>query len=261
MKIDTHIHTREGSPDGVVSIRKTIELLKNKNYDGMIVTDHNSYEGYKSLINNNTKENLDNFVVFKGVEYDTKDAGHMIIILPANIDVNIFTHKGMSAKDTIKIVNALGGIIGPAHPFDYSKLGMLNNVRWLKNQDIIKDFDFIEGFNACGSVIGNHQSKLLSKKYNKPMFGGSDSHKTSSVGNAYTILPEKVKNEGELIQLIKSLKYGETQVDGGYFEGTIQNKLGFVYKAGLGAFCVAGSVSGHFSAKKAIAEAIALSVL
>lgn len=260
MKIDTHIHTREGSPDSIVDIRKTIEMLKNKDYDGMIVTDHNSYEGYKCLMNDSTQECLDNFVVFKGVEYDTKDAGHMIIVLPADVDVNIFTHKGMAAKDTIKIANALGGIIGPAHPFDYSKLGMLNNVRWIKNQDIIKDFDFIEGFNACGSVIGNHQSKLLSKKYNKPMFGGSDSHKTSSVGSAYTILPKKVNDEGELIELVKSLKYGETQVDGDHFTGTLYNRLGFVYKAALGAFCIAGSVSGHFSAKRAIAEAIALSV-
>ena len=38
MKIETHSHTREGSPDGVVGIEKTIEILKEKKYDGMIIT-------------------------------------------------------------------------------------------------------------------------------------------------------------------------------------------------------------------------------
>lgn len=256
MKIDTHTHTKEGSIDSIASINKTIEILKEKEYDGMIVTDHNSYEGYKKISNN-----VKDFVVIKGIEYDTKDAGHMIIILPTDKDVDIFTYKGMGVKDTIKIVKNLGGIIGPAHPFDFSRLGMFNNIKWLTNPEIIREFDFIEGFNSCGSVLGNHQSKLLAKKFNKPMFGGSDSHKLISVGKAHTILPEKINNEDELIELTKTLKYGDTNVNGDYYNGALHSKLGFVYKAALGTFCIFSLISGHFSAKKAIAEAIALSLV
>lgn len=257
MKIDTHIHTKEGSTDSIVNIRKTIEILKEKNYDGMIVTDHNSYNGYKKISN----DVIQDFLVIKGIEYDTMDAGHMIIILPSDKNVDIFTHKGMKIKDTIKIVKNLGGIIGPAHPFDYSKLGIFNNIKWLTNYNTIKDFDFIEGFNACGSVLGNRQSKLMAKKFNKPMLGGSDSHKLVSVGKAYTILPKKIKNENEFIDLIKSLNYGDTEVDGDYYNGALYNKLGFIYKAALSTFCTLSLISGHFSAKKAIAEAIALSLI
>ena len=93
------------------------------------------------------------------------------------------------------------------------------------------------------------------------MFGGSDSHKLISVGKAHTVLPKKIKNENEFIDLIKSLNYGDTEVDGDYYNGALHNKLGFVYKAALGTFCIFSLISGHFSAKKAIAEAIALSLL
>lgn len=255
MKIDAHTHVREGSADSIVSISKTIEILKEKGYEGMIVTDHNSYQGYKA------SKNQDDFVVIKGIEYDTRDAGHMLIILPTKVDVDIFTNKGMTIKDTVKIVHSLGGIIGPAHPFDYSKLGMLNNAKWMKNVNIIKHFDFIEGFNACGSLLGNKKSHLLAQTFNKPVFGGSDSHKVASVGKAFTLLPERINNEDELISLTKSMSYGETYASGEYYLDAMHNKLGVVYNMGLTLFIGFGKLSSHMSAKRALSEAISLSLI
>ena len=49
MIFDMHCHTAEGSPDAVVSIEATIRELRRKGYDGMLVTDHNSYKGHNSL--------------------------------------------------------------------------------------------------------------------------------------------------------------------------------------------------------------------
>lgn len=255
MKIDTHTHVREGSPDSIVGINKTIEILKEKKYDGMIVTDHNSYEGYKAHVKD------DNFVVVKGIEYDTVDAGHMLIVLPSAVEVDIFTHKGMTVKDTIKIVKSLGGIIGPAHPFDYSKLGMLNNSKWLKNLEVLEEFDFIESFNACGSPLGNKKSQILASKFNKPVFGGSDSHRVASVGKAYTLLPETINNEDELISLTKSLSYGQTHASGDYYMDAMHNKLGYIYKVGLTLFVSMGTLSARMTAKKALAEAVSLSLI
>lgn len=256
MKIETHAHTKEGSLDGRVSIFNTIDILRNNGYDGMIVTDHNSYSGYSHI-----KENYDDFVIFKGIEYDTSDGGHMLIILPKGVQDNIFTHKGMSVKDTIEVVHNLGGIVGPAHPFDYYKLGIMNNAKWLRNLDVIKDFDFIETFNACGSKIGNHKSKSLAKLFNKPGFGGSDSHRTDVVGKAHTILPEKVKNENELIDSVKKLKYGDTRVYGDYSSNKTSDKLGFVYQWGLKSFYGVGKVSSVITRRRAMQLAIALSLL
>lgn len=257
MKIETHLHTKEGSSDSMVSLKDTINILKGKDYDGMIVTDHNSYNGYYSA-----KQDVDDgFVIIKGVEYDTSDAGHMLIILPSDADNEIFTHKGMNIDSTIKIVNSLRGIIGPAHPFDYYRLGMLNNVKWLKNINILNNFDFIEGFNACGSVIGNYKSAVLAQLFNKPMFGGSDSHRKESVGKAHTILPERIKNADELIDLVKSMKHGDTEVYGEVFEGTSKEKLGILYDIGVRVFYGIGLASGLYTKRKALREASLLSLI
>lgn len=255
MKIETHCHI-EGSPDSLVSSLNLINVLKSKGYDGAIITDHNSYKGYDLA-----KEFSDeSFTIFKGIEYDTSDAGHMLIILP-NESSNIFNHKGMNVKDVIKIVHKLGGIIGPAHPFDYYKLGILNNTKWLKTLDIIKEFDFIEGFNSCGSMIGNHKASLVAKLYNKPIFAGSDSHRKESIGLAHTKLPKFAKDNNELIALVKRMEYGDTVTEGKYFTGTSKNKFGIIYSYAIRMFYGIRFVTNKISKRKAYKLALILGII
>ena len=47
MKFDMHCHTKEGSMDGKVPIEDFIGELIRKGFDGMLVSDHNSYNGYR----------------------------------------------------------------------------------------------------------------------------------------------------------------------------------------------------------------------
>lgn len=257
MKIDMHCHTKEGSPDSLVSIEKTIDILIDKCYDGMVVTDHNSYTGYKRALEVNKKD----FVIFKGIEYDTADAGHMIIILPENIDTDLFTHKGMRVKDVIQLVRSLGGILGPAHPFDYYRLGIFNNARWVKNQDIIKEFDFIETFNSCGSKIGNQKASMLAKAFNLPTLGGSDSHRIDSVGKGWTKLTNRVVTETELIKSIQSSSYESIEAGGEYFTGTTQERYKNIYAIGIRLFWLMGLIRYPFTRRKALQLALIMNLL
>ena len=47
MKFDMHCHTAEGSLDGKVKIEEYIRILRDNGFDGMLVTDHNSYRKIK----------------------------------------------------------------------------------------------------------------------------------------------------------------------------------------------------------------------
>lgn len=207
-----HCHTSEGSPDAFVSICTTINLLKLKGYNGMLVTDHNSYMGYKSL-----KEKPDDFKVLRGIEYDSLDGGHLLIILPSKKQYDIFEYRGMEVEDVLKIVHALGGIVGPAHPYDYFKLGICNT-KHKENYDLLFQFDFIETFNGCLNKKGAILSEHLAKELNKPCFGGSDSHTVKKVGLGKTEIGVDIETEDDLIDYIKSAKFNTTNAYGEFFE-------------------------------------------
>ncbi len=75
MKIDMHCHVREGSIDSKVPIEEFIKKLQSKGIGGMLVTDHDTYNGYRHWKNTVKGRKYKDFVVLKGIEYDTLDAG------------------------------------------------------------------------------------------------------------------------------------------------------------------------------------------
>ena len=94
MKFDMHCHTQEGSLDGKVALEQYIHLLKDKGFNGMLVSDHNSYNGYRKY-RDALKKELKDFVVLKGIEYDTIDAGHILVIMPENVKLLLLECRGL----------------------------------------------------------------------------------------------------------------------------------------------------------------------
>lgn len=224
MKLDMHCHTREGSPDSKVELLENIELLKQKGYHGMLITDHDSYKAYRYY--QKLSDKPEDFVVLKGIEYDTIDAGHMLIIMPTDVKVPILELRGLPVILLIEIVHHYGGIIGPAHPCGEKFLSICNTLRGKISGNIYRKFDFVEGYNACEDADSNIRAMHLAEEYELPCFGGSDSHKTNCVGMGYTILQEKISNETDLINYIRS---GKSTIAGGtHYEHTTKAKLGKV---------------------------------
>ena len=222
MKLDMHCHTREGSPDGKLGLLENIKILKQKGYHGMLITDHDSYKAYRYYKKLPSKP--DDFVVLKGIEYDTIDAGHMLIIMPTNVKLPILELRGLPVLLLIEIVHHYGGIIGPAHPCGEKFLSIRNTLREKKAGNIYKKFDFIEGYNACEDADSNMRAMRIAEENNLPCFGGSDSHKVDCAGFGYTILQENISDETDLINYIRSGK--ATMAGGIHYEHTTKAKLG-----------------------------------
>ncbi len=226
MKLDMHCHTREGSPDGKVGLLENIELLKRKGYNGMLITDHDSYKAYRYY--QKLAEKPADFVVLKGIEYDTIDAGHMLIVMPTGVKLPILELRGLPVALLIEIVHHFGGIIGPAHPCGEKFLSIRDTLREKKSGNIrgniYQKFDFIEGYNACEEADSNLRAMRIAQELNLPCFGGSDSHKQDSVGLGYTILQEDVSDETDLINYIRTGK--PTKTGGVHYEHTTRAKLG-----------------------------------
>ena len=49
MKLDMHCHVKEGSVDSKVSLDEYITKLKANGFDGMLITDHDTYKGIPTL--------------------------------------------------------------------------------------------------------------------------------------------------------------------------------------------------------------------
>ena len=112
MKFDMHCHTKEGSMDGKVMIEEYIKKLKEKGFGGMLVSDHNSYDGYREWRDSIKGKNHTDFVVLKGVEYDTIDCGHMLVIMPEGVKLKLLELRGLPAQILIMVVHKYGGIVG-----------------------------------------------------------------------------------------------------------------------------------------------------
>ena len=212
MKIDMHCHVKEGSIDSKVGLDEYITKLKEQGFDGMLITDHDTYKGYRHWKYDMKGKVHEDFVVLKGIEYDTCDAGHIICIMPEGVKMRLLELRGMPVSMLIDFVHRHGGILGPAHPCGGKYLSFTNTKRFYKSPEIIKRAESNEG------------AMKLAKKYKKPGIGGSDSHKLECVGLAYTELPEYVTCETELISLIR--RKVPIEAGGTLYGKTTKDKMG-----------------------------------
>ena len=114
MKIDMHCHVKEGSIDSKVGLDEYITILKKHGFQGMVITDHDNYNGYRYWKNHMKGKKHTDFVVLKGIEYDTRDAGHILVIMPEGVKMRVLEMRGMPLALLIDLVHRNGGVLGPA---------------------------------------------------------------------------------------------------------------------------------------------------
>lgn len=224
MKIDMHCHVKEGSLDSKVGIKDFIQSLIEQGFDGMLITDHNTYNGYRYWRDHIKGKAFKDFVVLKGIEYDTLDGGHMIVVMPPGVKLQSLELRGMNTEDLIDLVNRHGGIVGPAHPGGEKYMSFCNTKCYKYNPNITSRFHFIETYNACEPVSANDMAKDLAQKYNKVGVGGSDAHKEVCVGWGYVEFPQPIKDEFDLIKQIRQKV--TTQCGGLIYDQTTKDKMG-----------------------------------
>ena len=200
MKFDLHCHTKEGSLDSKVSLLRYIYEYKKIGYDGFMITDHNSYRGCKAWDEIKDWPELEGFTVIKGLEYDTKDAGHVLVILPDGIYPKLFKVRGMRLRKLIYDVHSLGGILGLAHPFGVSSSSSMGFRKF--DYSLLYELDFIEVFNTCESPDSNAAAQELADKLGLPGFAGTDSHREEYIGMACTQIDADIHCNNDFINAV-----------------------------------------------------------
>lgn len=201
MKFDLHCHTKEGSFDSNVSVEEFARRFMKLGYDGFMIADHNSYRGCKAWDEIADDPQYENFTVIRGMEYDTKDAGHILVVMPDGVYLPILKIRGMKCRRLITLVHVLGGVLGPAHPFGVATSSMMGFKKMSPHH--LKHMDFIETFNTCESKESNDLAYALAGKYHLPGTGGSDAHVTDYIGMAWTEILHPIHCNNDFIQAMK----------------------------------------------------------
>ncbi|MGX8774636.1 MAG: CehA/McbA family metallohydrolase [Bacillota bacterium] len=206
MKFDLHCHTREGSLDSRVSILKYISEYKKLGYDGFMIADHNTYRGCKAWdeLRNlpELEEELAGFTVIRGLEYDTKDAGHVLVVMPDDVYLRLLHIRGMRLRKLIYVVHSCGGVLGLAHPFGAASSSAMGFT--IMNYDLIEQLDFIEVFNTCEAELSNYLAKELAAKYELPGTAGTDAHREEYIGMAFTEIDADIRCNNDFIEAIQN---------------------------------------------------------
>lgn len=202
-KIDLHSHSWF-SGDGVSSPESMIASARAKGLHGFALTDHNTSDGCRYLIDQGLAREdgqpVDDFLIIPGAEITTAE-GHLLclgVMLPNNL-------KGTPAAEICKLVHEMGGLAIPPHPYDLFRAGIRQAV--LDTLEI----DGLEVFNAATTLKRyNRQAFEYAAIKKLPMTAGSDAHHEAAVGTAYTILnTEDFSVRGILGQIAKGTELNQ----------------------------------------------------
>lgn len=200
LKFDLHCHTKEGSFDSKVPVSEFADKFMRLGFDGFMISDHNSYRGCRAWDKIKHDPKYSGFTVIRGIEYDTKDAGHILVIMPDDLYLPILRIRGMRCRKLINVVHAYGGILGPAHPCGVSTSSAMGFK--LMDISLFEEFDFVETFNTCEFPRSNRQACDLAEKYGLVTFAGSDAHVDEYIGMACTTIDADIRCNNDLIEAV-----------------------------------------------------------
>lgn len=206
---DLHIHSKY-SFDSILEPKILIKVAKKRGLNCVAITDHNTIKG--GLMAKNINEDQD-FLVIVGSEISTEVGDIIGLFLNEEI-------RSGNIYDVIEKIKNQGGIVVLPHPYKGHKL----------SNELVKNVDAIEVFNARINKENNKKAIALAKKCKKPGIAGSDAHFASEIGNVKVQIPtlfhkdikkSLLSNEIEIIarqsshyfeflsQIIKSIKMKE----------------------------------------------------
>jgi len=187
IKLDLHIHS-EARGKVFINAKQLEDSLRNNRLDGVAITNFNDISHALWL-----KEKLKDFIVIVGQEMWTED-GHIVGLgLRKRID------DFKSAKKTIELIHAQGGLSVAVHPFLFLGIG---------KKMMTLSIDAVESYNAgmAPPLFYNHLAKQMARKLNLPQLASTDTTNARFIGRSYTEV--MTEDRSSILQTIRSGKVG-----------------------------------------------------
>ena len=208
---ETHLHTVEASACGRVSGSDYIDFMKNKGFQGMIVTDHffngNScvprdlswdkrvrqyMSGYRKALE--AAEGKDFDVLF-GVEYCFEGDEYLIYGVDGRWLLQNDDILGCSREEVYRRVHEEGGIMVQAHPY--------RDRHYLSEIILAGEItDAVEIYNAANPDNENALGYQYAKELDVPVTAGSDLHFFHENALGGMLLPHRISDIGEYVSMV-----------------------------------------------------------
>lgn len=194
MLIDMHVHTNY-SPCSIIDIPQLFLTCRIIGIDGVCITDHDTLASKAEI--EKLKSKVDIFVLV-GMEYTTTQGDFLIFGDIDDIPI------GLSARDLLKYINKVKGLIIPAHPFRKSRPVDVN---------VLSYFDIVEIFNGRNTNYENEICKNWISKNGKVIkgIGGSDAHTINEIGSVVTNFKKNIYSFEDLIRELNDNNFSPHQ--------------------------------------------------
>ncbi len=184
----------------MLSLPALFEAVERRGLDGICITDHERYEGYRA-----TKRMGDELgiPVFLGIEIRTIE-GDILVYSEKEIDFSSLQHGSSTrivyrphAQDLVDFVNERGGLCVAAHPYRSTALGLGDHLA------LVEGLFGVEVKNGNCTEEMNEEAALAAEKLGLRSIAGSDAHWAGAVGAYYTEFEEPVTNQEEFVRALK----------------------------------------------------------
>ncbi len=192
--IDMHCHTHYSS-DGMGTVKSVLKKASKLGI-GISITDHNSILGVQEAL----ELAVDEVVVIPAIEVTTRERKDLIIYFYSPDEIVDFYNEYISTRRTRRVLNrtslALEELIkaarqyhvfiGVPHPFGVAYKNLYRYLKRKKLSSLMRLVDGFEGMNPTLTKASNLKAMDLAASFDKPIFGGSDSHSVARIGQVLT---------------------------------------------------------------------------
>jgi predicted metal-dependent phosphoesterase TrpH len=184
------------------------DLAKKRGMDYVTITDHDSIDGCKALVDR--RGELPDFIFGEEVSVAFPEDGTIV-------HINVFDHDEEQHREIQRLRRNIYDFVAYVRSID--KLYVINHLTWTAQhrvltptqlETILELFDVFEGLNGARSYAHNAFTWHATRGHDKTLIGGSDSH-TNRVGTTYTLSEGATK-----LVLLDNIKAGEAAACGAF---------------------------------------------
>lgn len=190
-RIDLHAHSSY-SKDAIGDLDAIAAAATAAGLDGVCLTEHDTVSHHPPIARWNEVNGDLPFRFYPGIEVSAR-GGHVLAF-----GMHEPVPLGQTVLETIHLIQDLGGVACPAHPF---RRGSGLGSKLL--DELVDDLIVIEVWNAQDFTGGNKRAASWAVQNVKGGTGGSDCHQVHDVGNGYTEFRHRIQNEDDLLAALQ----------------------------------------------------------